>query len=81
MAALASPTSTSAQRALASSGLMRAVPATATPIVAAIDDSSASRGVVETAVKLAAELNVSLVFVYVRRGRPAFSAGRSSSAV
>jgi nucleotide-binding universal stress UspA family protein len=51
---------------------MRAVPARGAPIVAAIDDSSASRGVVETAVKLAAELNASLVFVYVRRGPPGF---------
>jgi nucleotide-binding universal stress UspA family protein len=72
MAARATPTRTPASAGAAELRLMRAVPAKATPIVAAIDDSSASRGVVETAVKLAAELNASLVFVYVRRGPPGF---------
>ena len=72
MAALANSTRTPASASAAELGLTRAVRAKATPIVAAIDDSSASRGVVETAVKLAAELNASLVFVYVRRGPPGF---------
>ena len=72
MAALATPTRTPASAGAAELRLMRAVPAKAAPIVAAIDDSSASRGVVETAVKHAAELNASLVFVYVRRGPPGF---------
>ena len=72
MAALAAPTRTPASAGAAELRLMRAVPAKGTPIVAAIDDSSASRGVVEIAVKLAAELNASLVFVYVRRGPPGF---------
>lgn len=72
MAARATPTRTPASAGAAELRLMRAVPAKGTPIVAAIDDSSASRGVVETAVKLAAELNASLVFVYVRRGPPDF---------
>jgi nucleotide-binding universal stress UspA family protein len=72
MAALATLTRTPASAGAAELRLMRAVPAKATPIVAAIDDSSASRSVVETAVKLAAELNASLVFVYVRRGPPGF---------
>jgi nucleotide-binding universal stress UspA family protein len=72
MAARATPTRTPASAGAAEHRLMRAVPARGAPIVAAIDDSSASRGVVETAVKLAAELNASLVFVYVRRGPPGF---------
>ena len=72
MAALATPTRTPASAGAAELRLMRAVPEKATPIVAAIDGSSASRGVVETAVKLAAELNASLVFVCVRRGPPGF---------
>jgi nucleotide-binding universal stress UspA family protein len=72
MAARATPTRTPATAGAAEHRLMRAVPAKATAIVAAIDDSSASRSVVETAVKLAAELNASLVFVYVRRGPPGF---------
>jgi nucleotide-binding universal stress UspA family protein len=71
MAALATPTRTPASGG-AELRLTQAVPANATPIVAAIDDSSASRGVVETAVKLADELNASLVFVYVRRGPRGF---------
>jgi nucleotide-binding universal stress UspA family protein len=70
MAARATPTRTPASAGAAELRLIRAVPAKGTPIVAAIDESSASRGVVETAVKLAAELNASLVFVYVRRGPP-----------
>jgi nucleotide-binding universal stress UspA family protein len=72
MAARATPTRTPASAGAAEPNLMWAAPAKATPIVAAIDDSSASRSVVETAVKLAAELNASLVFVYVRRGPPGF---------
>jgi len=72
MAARATPTRTPASAGAAELRLMRAVPAKGAPIVAAIDDSSASRGVVETAVKLAAELTASLVFVYVRRGPPGF---------
>jgi nucleotide-binding universal stress UspA family protein len=72
MAARATPTRTPASAGAAELRLIRAVPAKGTPIVAAIDESSASRGVVETAVKLAAELNASLVFVYVRRGPPGF---------
>jgi nucleotide-binding universal stress UspA family protein len=44
------------------------------PIVAAVDDSPASRAAVEEAVRLAAELAVPIVFVYVRRG-PAGSFG------
>jgi nucleotide-binding universal stress UspA family protein len=72
MAARATPTRTPASAGAAELRLIRAVPAKGTPIVAAIDESSASKGVVETAVKLAAELNASLVFVYVRRGPPGF---------
>jgi nucleotide-binding universal stress UspA family protein len=72
MAARATPTRRPASAGAAELRLMRAVPAKGAPIVAAIDDSSACRGVVETAVKLAAELNASLVFVYVRRGPPGF---------
>ena len=72
MAALATPSRTPASAGAAELRLMRAVPAKATPIVAAIDDSSARRGVIETAVNLAAELNAALVFVCVRRGPPGF---------
>ena len=39
-----------------------------TPIVVAVDGSSASKSAIETAVRLGVELNVPLVFVYVRRG-------------
>ena len=39
----------------------------AAPIVAAVDASAAGRAAVEEAVSLAAELDVPLVFVYVRR--------------
>lgn len=38
------------------------------PIVAAVDDSAASRAAVDDAVGLAAELDVPVVFVHVRRG-------------
>jgi nucleotide-binding universal stress UspA family protein len=43
-----------------------------TPIVAAVDGSSASRSAIEIAVKLAVELSAPLVFVYVRRGPMGF---------
>jgi nucleotide-binding universal stress UspA family protein len=43
-----------------------------TPIVAAVDGSSASRSAIEIAVKLAVELSAPLVFVYVRRGPAGF---------
>jgi nucleotide-binding universal stress UspA family protein len=42
------------------------------PIVAAIDGSSASRHTVDAAVRLAGELNAALTFVHVRRGPPGF---------
>jgi nucleotide-binding universal stress UspA family protein len=42
------------------------------PIVAAIDGSTASRAAIGDAVRLAAELNASVVFVYVRRGPAGF---------
>ena len=80
MAARATPTRTPASAGAAELRLMRAVPAKGAPIVAAIDDSRASRGVVETAVRLAAELNASLVLSTFGESRPAFSEGRSSSA-
>jgi nucleotide-binding universal stress UspA family protein len=44
----------------------------AAPIVAAIDASAASRAAVDEAVILAADLDVPLVFVYVRRGPVGF---------
>ena len=43
-----------------------------TPLVAAVDGSSANKTVIETAVKLAVELNAPLVFAYVRRGPAGF---------
>jgi nucleotide-binding universal stress UspA family protein len=46
----------------------RSQPRSAAPIVAAIDDSSASGQAVDAAVQLADELNAGLTFVYVRRG-------------
>ena len=42
----------------------------AAPIVAAVDGSTASTAAVETAVRLGAEMDAPLVFVYVRRGPP-----------
>jgi nucleotide-binding universal stress UspA family protein len=42
------------------------------PIVAAVDDSAASRAAIDEAVGIAAELDTSLVFVYVRRGPAGF---------
>ena len=53
--------------------LTRAMPANrTTPIVAAVDGSSASRSAIEIAVKLAVEMSAPLVFVYVRRGPAGF---------
>jgi nucleotide-binding universal stress UspA family protein len=45
---------------------------TAAPIVAAVDWSAASRAAVETAVRLGAEMDAPVVFVYVRRDPAAF---------
>jgi nucleotide-binding universal stress UspA family protein len=45
---------------------------TAAPIVAAVDASAASRAAVETAVRLGAEMDAPVVFVYVRRGPAGF---------
>ena len=42
------------------------------PIVAAVDGSAASRAAIDEAVRLAAELNAPVVFVYVRRGPAGF---------
>jgi K+-sensing histidine kinase KdpD len=39
---------------------------TAAPIVAAVDASAASRAAVETAVRLGAEMDAPVVFVYAR---------------
>ena len=44
----------------------------AAPILAAVDDSPASRPAVEEAVRLAVELAAPIVFVYVRRGPAGF---------
>jgi nucleotide-binding universal stress UspA family protein len=68
MAAPAIPTRRPASAGAAEGKLTRAMPAKTAPIVAAVDGSSASRGAVEFAVKLATDLNAPLVFVYVRRG-------------
>jgi nucleotide-binding universal stress UspA family protein len=46
--------------------------ASAGPIVAAVDDSKASRAAVEEAITLAADLEAPLVFAYVRRGPAGF---------
>jgi nucleotide-binding universal stress UspA family protein len=40
----------------------------AAPIITAVDDSAASTAAVDTAVRLGAEVDAPLVFVYVRRG-------------
>jgi nucleotide-binding universal stress UspA family protein len=40
----------------------------AAPIVAAVDDSAASRAAIREALRLAGELNAPITFVYVRRG-------------
>jgi nucleotide-binding universal stress UspA family protein len=42
------------------------------PVVAAVDGSAASTAALDTAVRLAAEINTPLVFVYVRRGPARF---------
>ena len=42
------------------------------PIVAAVDHSAASTAVVDTAVRLAADMDAPVLFVYVRRGPAAF---------
>ena len=44
----------------------------AAPIVAAIDGSAASTRAIETATRLAAEIDAPVVFVYVRRGPSGF---------
>jgi nucleotide-binding universal stress UspA family protein len=43
-----------------------------TPLIVGVDGSSASTSAIDTAVKLAVELDVPLVFVYVRRGPAGF---------
>jgi len=48
----------------------RSQPRSTAPIVAAVDDSSASGQAVDAAVRLAKELKAGLTFVYVRRGPP-----------
>lgn len=48
------------------------IPQRGTPIVAAVDDSAASRAAVDAAVALAANVEAPLVFVYVRRGPAGF---------
>jgi nucleotide-binding universal stress UspA family protein len=45
---------------------------TAAPIVAAVDGSTASTAVVDTAVRLGADMDAPVVFVYVRRGPAGF---------
>ena len=78
MDALATPARRRASAGAGEVRLMRVMPARTAPIVAAVDGSSASRGAIEIAVKLAAELKAPLVFVYVRRkpsgllGKPFF---------
>ena len=72
MAALATPTHRPPSAGAAQVRLTRVMPANTAPIVAAVDGSSASRGAIEIAVKLAVELNGPLVFVYVRRGPAGF---------
>ena len=73
MAAQAIPTRTPLSAGAAELRLTRAMPAhRTTPIVAAVDGSSASRSAIEIAVKLALDLNAPLVFAYVRRGPAAF---------
>ena len=72
MAARATPTHTPPSAGAAELRLTRAMPANTAPIVAAVDGSSASRGAIEIAVKLAVELSAPLVFVYVRRGPAGF---------
>jgi nucleotide-binding universal stress UspA family protein len=52
-----------------------AAPSFAAPIVAAVESSAASRAAVETAVRLGAELDAPLVFVYVRPGPAGFLGG------
>jgi nucleotide-binding universal stress UspA family protein len=47
-------------------------PSWAAPVVAAIDGSSSSRAAIDVAIRLAAELNAPLAFVYVRRGPAGF---------
>jgi nucleotide-binding universal stress UspA family protein len=44
----------------------------ASPVVAAVDGSSATTAAIETAVRLGADLGASVLFVYVRRGPGGF---------
>jgi nucleotide-binding universal stress UspA family protein len=67
MDALATPARRRASAVAGEVRLMQVMQARTAPIVAAVDGSSASRGAIEIAVKLAAELKAPLVFVYVRR--------------
>jgi nucleotide-binding universal stress UspA family protein len=73
MTARAIPTRMPVSAGAAELRLTRAMPADrTTPIVAAVDGSSASRSAIEIAVKHAVELSAPLVFVYVRRGPAGF---------
>jgi nucleotide-binding universal stress UspA family protein len=73
MAAQATATRTPVSAGAAELRLTQVMPANrTTPIVAAVDGSTASRSAIEIGVKLAVELSAPLVFVYVRRGPAGF---------
>ena len=72
MTAVASPLRSSARVPADQREQMLTSQTPAAPIVAAADGSPASMAAVETAVRLGAEMDAPLVFVYVRRGPPGF---------
>ena len=68
MTAAADPTATRSQAPAHADQPQSVAQNRAAPIVAAVNGSAASRAAVETAVRLGAEMDAPVVFVYVRRG-------------
>ena len=72
MTAVATPTRSPALALAGQRQLTFTPTTTAAPIIAAVDDSAASTAAVDTAVRLGAEMDAPVVFVYVRRGPAGF---------
>jgi nucleotide-binding universal stress UspA family protein len=72
MTAVATRTRSQAPATAGRRELTLAATATAAPIIAAVDESAASTAAIETAVRLGAEMDAAVVFVYVRRSPAGF---------
>ena len=72
MTAVATPTRSAALPPVGRRELTPARATTTAPIVAAVDRSAASTAAVDAAVRLAADMDAPVLFVYVRRGPAGF---------